>query len=290
MPADQKLADTSAERMRRPTNQYPSRTSHGSSATVLDKTVTDPVCGMTVDPATTPHRYQHQKRTYYFCSGNCQTKFAADPTQYLPDKAAPAKAVPKGTIYTCPMHPEIRQASPGSCPICGMALEPVLPTAGRGPNAELVDMTRRFWIGLVLTLPVFVLEMGSHLIDTHGLIDPSVSGYIQFILATPVVLWAGWPFFVRGAKSLVAHNLNIFTLIAMGTGVAYVYSVVAIFAPNLFRRHFVVTADQSPFISRQLPSSRCSCCSDRCWSCALGRRPRGQSVHSLTSRPRWRAV
>ena len=119
-----------------------------------------------------------------------------------------------------------------------MALEPVLATADTGPNAELVDMTRRFWIGLVLTLPVFVLEMGSHLIDIHGLIDPTVSGYIQFALATPVVLWAGWPFFVRGAQSLVTRNLNMFTLIAMGTGVAYVYSLVAIFAPNLFPAAF----------------------------------------------------
>ncbi|HEX7564743.1 MAG TPA: heavy metal translocating P-type ATPase [Bradyrhizobium sp.] len=224
--------------MRQPANQHPGRTSHDTPATVLDKTVTDPVCGMTVDPATTPHRYQHQKRTYYFCSANCQTKFAADPTHYLADKAAPAQAVPKDTIYTCPMHPQIRQAGPGSCPICGMALEPVLATADTGPNAELVDMTRRFWIGLVLTLPVFVLEMGSHLIDIHGLIDPSVSGYIQFALATPVVLWAGWPFFVRGAQSLVTRNLNMFTLIAMGTGVAYVYSLVATFAPDLFPAAF----------------------------------------------------
>jgi len=238
MPVDQKLANVSADRMRQPANQHPGRTGHGSRATVLDETVTDPVCGMTVDPATTPHRYQHQKRTYYFCSANCRTKFAADPIHYLADKAAPAQAVSKGTIYTCPMHPEIRQAGPGSCPICGMALEPVLATADTGPNAELVDMTRRFWIGLVLTLPVFVLEMGSHLIDIHGLIDPSVSGYIQFALATPVVLWAGWPFFVRGAQSLVTRNLNMFTLIAMGTGVAYVYSLVATFAPDLFPAAF----------------------------------------------------
>src|SRR5664279_5050148 len=238
MPMDQKLANVSADRMRQPANQHPGRTGHGSRATVLDETVTDPVCGMTVDPATTPHLYQHQKRTYYFCSANCRTKFAADPMQCLADKTVPAQAVPKGTIYTCPMHPEIRQAGPGSCPICGMALEPVLATADTGPNAELVDMTRRFWIGLVLTLPVFVLEMGSHLIDIHGLIDPSVSGYIQFALATPVVLWAGWPFFVRGAQSLVTRNLNMFTLIAMGTGVAYVYSVVATLAPDAFPENF----------------------------------------------------
>jgi Cu+-exporting ATPase len=136
------------------------------------------------------------------------------------------------------MHPEIRQVGPGSCPICGMALEPAMAAADTGPNAELADMTRRFWIGLVLTLPVFVLEMGSHLVDIHGLIDPSMSGYIQFAFATPVVLWAGWPFFVRGAQSLVTRNLNMFTLIAMGTGVAYLYSLVATFAPNVFPAAF----------------------------------------------------
>ena len=202
------------------------------------ETATDPVCGMTVDPATTPHRYQHQGHNYYFCAESCQTKFAADPERYLGRNAAPVQAPSEGMIYTCPMHPEIRQVGPGTCPICGMALEPAMAAADTGPNAELVDMTRRFWIGLVLTLPVFVLEMGSHLVDIHGLIDPSVSAYIQFAFATPVVLWAGWPFFVRGAQSLVTRNLNMFTLIAMGTGVAYVYSLVATFAPNVFPAAF----------------------------------------------------
>ena len=210
----------------------------GTNAGTEAKTATDPVCGMTVNPATTPYRYQHQDRTYYFCSADCRTKFAADPTRYLKSKTTTSQSVPEGTIYTCPMHPEIRQVGPGSCPICGMALEPAMAAADTGPNAELVDMTRRFWIGLVLTLPVFVLEMGSHLVDLHGLIDPSVSGYIQFAFATPVVLWAGWPFFVRGAQSLVTRNLNMFTLIAMGTGVAYVYSLVATFAPNVFPAAF----------------------------------------------------
>ena len=195
-------------------------------------------CGMTVNPATTPHRHQHLDKTYYFCSAGCRTKFAADPARYLKSKFAPSEPVAEGAIYTCPMHPEIRQAGPGSCPICGMALEPAMATAETEPNAELVDMTRRFWIGLVLTLPVFVLEMGSHLVDIHGYIDPSVSGYIQFAFATPVVLWAGWPFFARGAQSLVTRNLNMFTLIAMGTGVAYVYSLVATFAPNVFPAAF----------------------------------------------------
>ena len=142
--------------------------------------------------------------------------------------------MPEGTIYTCPMHPEIRQVGPGSCPICGMALEPELVTADTGPNPELVDFTRRFWIGLVLTLPVFALEMGAHIAGGHGFIDQGLSNWIQFALATPVVLWAGWPFFVRGWQSVVTRNLNMFTLIAMGTGVAYLYSVVATFAPGVF--------------------------------------------------------
>jgi Cu+-exporting ATPase len=211
----------------------------GTNAGTEAKTETDPVCGMTVNPATTPYRYQHQDRIYYFCSADCRTKFATHPTGYLKSKTTTSsQSVPEGTIYTCPMHPEIRQVGPGSCPICGMALEPAMAEADTGPNAELADMTRRFWIGLVLTLPVFVLEMGSHLVDLHRLIDPSVSGYIQFAFATPVVLWAGWPFFVRGAQSLVTRNLNMFTLIAMGTGVAYVYSLVATFAPNVFPAAF----------------------------------------------------
>ena len=236
---NQKLADPSADRNERPhATQHHSHTDHDATASVADKTVTDPVCGMTVNPATTPHRHQHQDNTYYFCSAGCRTKFAADPARYLKGKSAASEPVAEGTIYTCPMHPEIRQAGPGSCPICGMALEPAMAVADTEPNAELVDMTRRFWIGLVLTLPVFVLEMGSHLVDIHGLIDPSVSGYIQFAFATPVVLWAGWPFFVRGAQSLVTRNLNMFTLIAMGTGVAYVYSLVATFAPNVFPAAF----------------------------------------------------
>ena len=141
--------------------------------------------------------------------------------------------MPAGTIFTCPMHPEVRQEGPGSCPICGMALEPEMPTADAGPNPELADMTRRFWIGLVLTVPVVALEMGGHLFGWHPL-SPSLSNWVQLVFATPVVLWAGWPFFVRGAQSIASRNLNMFTLIALGTGVAWVYSVVATLAPGLF--------------------------------------------------------
>jgi len=145
---------------------------------------------------------------------------------------------PEGMIYTCPMHPQIRQPGPGNCPICGMTLEPdvVVPDTGRNP--ELVDMTRRFWVGLALALPVFALEMGGHLFNLHMLISPQMSSWIQLALATPVVLWAGWPFFERGARSLVTRNLNMFTLIAMGTGVAWTYSVVATVTPGSFPQAF----------------------------------------------------
>jgi Cu+-exporting ATPase len=150
----------------------------------------------------------------------------------------PNAAVPEGTIYTCPMHPQIRQVGPGHCPICGMALEPEVASLGAPPNPELADMTRRFWIGLVLSVPAVVLEMGGHLAGGHGLIDQTLSNWIQLVFATPVVLWAGWPFFVRGWQSLVTRNLNMFTLIAMGTGVAYVYSLIGTVAPDIFPATF----------------------------------------------------
>jgi Cu+-exporting ATPase len=190
----------------------------------------DPVCGMTVDPHTAKHRADYRGHPYYFCSAGCRTKFVGTPQKYL-DKRAPEPAV-EGATYTCPMHPEIRQAGPGACPICGMALEPEMPAAGNSPNPELADMTRRFWIGLMLSVPVMVVEMSGHF-GAHWL-TPALSNYAQFALATPVVLWAGWPFFVRGWQSLVTRNLNMFTLIAMGTGVAYVYSLAATFAPGIF--------------------------------------------------------
>jgi P-type Cu+ transporter len=207
---------------------------HAAAETAGSDGVKDPVCGMTVDPHKTPHRHVHQHRTYYFCSAGCRSKFAAEPTKYLGKHAAAAPELPSGTIYTCPMHPEIRQAGPGNCPICGMALEPLEPAAGGGPNPELADMTRRLWIGLALAVPVVVLEMAGHLMNLHMLLSPTASNWIQLVLATPVVLWAGWPFFVRGWQSLVSRNLNMFTLVAMGTGVAWLYSMVATVAPNVF--------------------------------------------------------
>ena len=193
---------------------------------------------MTVNPATSKHRFEYRGETFHFCSAGCRTKFAADPVAYLEKDSKPKAAVPEGTIYTCPMHPEIRQVGPGSCPICGMALEPEVASLDAPPNPELADMTRRFWVGLVLALPAIVLEMGGHLVGGHGWVDPTLSNWIQFAFATPVVLWAGWPFFVRGWQSLVTRNLNMFTLIAVGTGVAYVYSVVGTVAPEIFPATF----------------------------------------------------
>ncbi|MBU4039162.1 MAG: heavy metal translocating P-type ATPase [Alphaproteobacteria bacterium] len=193
----------------------------------------DPVCGMTVDPATAAHRAAHEGRDYFFCSAGCRTKFVAEPDRYLGEKPQPAPVVP-GAIYTCPMHPEVRQEGPGSCPICGMALEPETVTAEAPVNHELIDFTRRFWVSLVLTLPVFALEMGGHLTGLMMRIPGQTSNWIQFAFATPVVLWAGWPFFQRGWASIRNRSLNMFTLIAIGVGAAWIYSVVAVLAPGLF--------------------------------------------------------
>jgi Cu+-exporting ATPase len=208
----------------------------GCSHSHIDEPTTarllDPVCGMTVDPAAAKHRFSYKNHDYFFCSGRCRERFAADPDAFLkPGPSAPPP--PPGTTYTCPMHPEIRQIGPGSCPICGMALEPEQVSLDDAPDPELIDMTRRFWVALALTVPVFVLEMGAHL-GIMNLVSPVTSNWISFVLATPVVLWAGTPFFVRGWRSVVTRHLNMFTLIAMGTGVAWVYSVVATLAPRSF--------------------------------------------------------
>ncbi|WP_372785565.1 heavy metal translocating P-type ATPase [Phenylobacterium sp.] len=204
----------------------------------LATSVKDPVCGMTVDPSKTPHRAEHAGAAFHFCSVGCLGKFKADPDRYL--KPKPTEDAPAGTIYTCPMHPQIRRNAPGACPICGMALEPLTITADSGPNPELADMSRRFWIGLVLAAPVFILEMGGHIpgLGLHKLVPPLISTWIQFALSTPVVLWAGWPFFERAWASIVHRSLNMFSLIALGTGAAYLYSVVATLAPGLFPAGF----------------------------------------------------
>ena len=195
----------------------------------------DPVCGMTVNPVTTPHHAEYQGVAYHFCSAGCLSKFVATPLKYLePVAQEPTEPMPEGTEFTCPMHPEIRQVGPGSCPICGMALEPLVVTAETGPNHELIDMSRRFWIGLVLALPVLALEMGGHITGLMMTLGRQTNNWIQLGLATPVVLWAGWPFFVRGFESLRTRNLNMFTLIAMGTGIAWIYSIIATVMPQIF--------------------------------------------------------
>ena len=197
----------------------------------------DPVCGMSVDATNSQHRFEYRGQTFHFCSERCRSKFAADPEQYLAGRKPKADA-PEGTIYTCPMHPQIRQSGPGSCPICGMALEPEVASLDAPANPELANMARRFWIGLVLSLPVVVLEMGGHLVGSHGWVDQTLSNWIQLVFATPVVIWAGWPFFVRAWQSLLTRNLNMFTLIAMGTGVAYLYSVIGTLTPESFPESF----------------------------------------------------
>ncbi|MBS0220328.1 MAG: cadmium-translocating P-type ATPase [Proteobacteria bacterium] len=209
---------------------------HGHAA--VPGTAIDPVCGMKVKVEGARYTAVHDGETHYFCNPKCLAKFTAEPARYLKPQAQPAPPPPAGTIFTCPMHPEIRQVGPGSCPICGMALEPAEVTLDQGPNEELVDMTRRLWIGGALTVPVVALDMGGHLFDLHALLPHGLLPWIELVLATPVVLWAGWPFFVRGVQSVVRGALNMFTLIALGTGTAWLYSVFATVAPGLFPASF----------------------------------------------------
>ncbi len=193
----------------------------------------DPICGMTVDPNNAAGSYEFEGKTYYFCSTHCLHRFR--------ENAPPAEVEAKpGQKYTCPMHPEIVRDGPGSCPICGMALEPVTISLEDEENPELVDMTRRFWVSLVLAIPVFAIGM-SDLIPREPLqhrVSPAVLGWVQLLLATPVVLWCGWPFFVRAWQSIVNRSLNMFTLIGLGVAVAYVFSLVAVIAPQLFPASF----------------------------------------------------
>ncbi|QNO25583.1 heavy metal translocating P-type ATPase [Sphingopyxis sp. OPL5] len=199
---------------------------------------TDPVCGMAVDPATTAHATTHGGVHHYFCSAGCLAKFEADPDRYA-QKAEPVAAqASEGAIWTCPMHPEIQRPGPGSCPICGMALEPVMPAASDGPSEDYRDMRRRFWIGLLLALPVLALEMGGHMTGLHQFVGRQTNNWVQMLLATPVVLWAGWPFFERAWLSIRNKSLNMFTLIAMGTGVAWSYSMIAALVPQIFPAAF----------------------------------------------------
>jgi len=198
----------------------------------------DPVCGMTVEPASAAGHHTHAGTTYYFCSLHCRDRFAADPARYL-SAQAPAPATPAAPgKWTCPMHPEIVRDGPGACPICGMALEPLIVTADAGDNPELADMTRRFWISLAATAPLLVIAMGAMIPGLAHLLPAGVQSWVELALATPVVLWGAWPFFVRFRDSLANRSPNMFTLIGLGVGVAYVYSVVAVVAPGLFPAAF----------------------------------------------------
>lgn len=208
-------------------------------ATETSDEALDPVCGMTVTLPST-HHHDHDGSSYHFCGAGCLTKFKADPGHYLrgDHRRAPTAAEAAGS-YTCPMHPEIVQEGPGDCPICGMALEPQTVTLDDMENPELIDMTRRFRVSAVLSLPVLLLAMGEMVgLSFSGLASPRTLTFLEFAFAIPVVLWGGWPFFVRGWQSLLTRNLNMFTLIALGTGVAFVYSIVATLAPTIFPPSF----------------------------------------------------
>ena len=208
----------------------------------------DPVCGMTVT-AQSPHHIEHEGRPYYFCSAKCQSKFAAEPARYANADSKPRGESPshslaqspaapaQGTIYTCPMHPEIRQDHPGSCPKCGMTLEPVIPELEEGENPELVDFRRRFWWTLPFTVVVTFLAMAGHYV---GWLEPRTQTWVELVLTLPVALWAGWPFYERGVQSLVNRSPNMWTLIGLGTSVAFIYSVVATVAPQIFPPTFVI--------------------------------------------------
>ncbi|KAF1693180.1 hypothetical protein CSC62_13490 [Pseudoxanthomonas jiangsuensis] len=209
-----------------------------ASAPGTDAMATDPVCGMRVDPSRTPHHAVHDGQTFHFCAARCRERFLADPARYLqadPAAAAPQPPAPPGTLYTCPMDPEIVRDGPGTCPICGMALEPMLPSLDEGENPELADFRRRFLVALPLAAATMLLAMGGHLL--HGL-SPASRTWLELVLATPVVLWAGWPFLQRWATSIATRRPNMWTLIGTGVLAAYGYSVVATLAPGLFPASF----------------------------------------------------
>ncbi|MEO6114156.1 MAG: heavy metal translocating P-type ATPase [Sphingomicrobium sp.] len=218
-------------------NHEPNHTHCSAQGAEAGTAVKDPVCGMAVDPMVSTHRLHFDGHRYHFCSAGCLSKFKADPHRYLHyhDQTVTHNAddVPEGTIWTCPMHPQIRQMGPGNCPICGMALEPLEPTLDDRPNPELIDMTRRMWLSAAFSVPIVLLTLGA---DVFGwqLMPMRTSVWLQLALATPIVLWGGWPFFERFWSSLKTRNLNMFTLIGLGVGVAYGYSVVATVAPEIF--------------------------------------------------------
>lgn len=227
----------SAEGTKHHDSDHSQRHQHANAQAPTPNDTLDPVCGMIVQ-ASSAHQHVHEGERYYFCSSRCKGKFVVEPGKYIATGSKePQEARKAGTIYTCPMHPQIRQPAPGNCPICGMALEPETATLDSGPSPELVDMTRRFWGGLILSVPLLALEMVPHIFNVH-LVNPQLSNWVQLAIATPVVLWAGWPFFERGYSSVVTRRLNMFTLIAMGVGVAWIYSVVATLFPHIFPSAF----------------------------------------------------
>ena len=211
--------------------------------------VLDPVCGMTVDPLKTLHHATYSGASYHFCSAKCLATFKTAPAKYIvgstQGKSAPAPLAAADAIWTCPMHPEVRQPRPGSCPICGMALEPAVPSLDEKPNPELVDFTRRFWVSVVLAIPLLIFTMGSEMLGLH-LLPAKVSPWVQLALTTPLVWWAGWPFFTRGWTSIVTRKLNMFTLIAIGVSAAFFYSLVATVAPGLFPPTFRMHGGMMP--------------------------------------------
>lgn len=232
----------------KPSAQHAGRTFHFCSAGCKAKfeaapedylTAIDPVCGMTVDRASARHFMRRDGQKHYFCSDRCRQKFEADPERYTGARPAP-EPMPAGTQYTCPMHPEIVRDGPGSCPLCGMALEPMgVPTGEEGPNPELIDFTRRFWVSAVLSLPLLAVAMGAMLgLPLRGWIGEPLAGWIELALATPVILWAALPFFRRGWESVLNRSPNMWTLIAIGVGTAYLYSTVATLFPGLFPHQF----------------------------------------------------
>ena len=231
---------------------------HSHAAVSTDTTTAkDPVCGMAVTLDQGKPSREHEGQIYHFCSQKCHDKFAADPEHFLSGEHRRV-AMPEGTQYTCPMHPEVVRDAPGDCPICGMALEPMgVPTGEEGPNPELVDFMRRFWVGAVLTVPLLVLTMGPYL--GFGVVreffGERATLWIELVLGTPVILWAGWPFFVRGVKSVINRSLNMFTLIGMGVGAAFLFSVVAVLAPLVIVSAPPVTLPPTPPVSDTAPPS-----------------------------------
>ena len=232
----------------KPTHHHRRRTFHFCSQRCHDRFAAepeafliaeDPVCGMNVDRGTAEHLAKHQGQRFYFCSSRCKARFEGEPEKYL--EGTPAlEPMPKGTIYTCPMDPEIEQIGPGDCPICGMALEPLgIAAADEGPNPELVDFTRRLRVGALLTVPLVIIAMGPMLgLDVGGWMGERTARMAELLLATPVILWSGWPFLVRGVRSFRTMNLNMFSLIAMGVLAAWSFSIVAAIAPGIFPAGF----------------------------------------------------